>query len=105
MSYIEHRKTIKEIFPNLDLLKKSEFDSFANEEFGLSSIAICLKLSESASHKLKIPIKFAVQYNQKFNACAISKKEIGIILFNLGLIDKLKSIVDDSIEIFSQENI
>jgi hypothetical protein len=105
MSYTKHLKTIKEICPNLDLLKESEFDLFANEEFGLSSIGICLELCESASNKLKIPIKFAVQYNQKFNASAISKNEIGIILFNLGLIDKLKSIVDDSIDIFCLENV
>lgn len=105
MNYNKHIKSIKEIIPELDLLKESEFYFFKNEHFALDCIKSCLELSNHISEKLKITLYFSIQYNHTFNAKAIVKDNCGIILLNLGLIDKLESIISNSVEIFSKENI
>lgn len=105
MNYYEHTKLIRSRFSDLDLLKESEFDFFKNKDFAIECINSCIELCNDVSNKLKINIYFAIQYDYTFNAKAIVKDNSGVIVLNLGLIDKLELIVSNSIEIFSQENI
>lgn len=105
MKYTDHIKSISEISPELDLLKESEFHLFKNEIFAISSTNYCIELANHVSDKLGINLYFSIEFNQTFNAKAIVKDKFGIILFNLGLIEKLESIISQSIDIFSTENI
>ncbi|WP_136669324.1 hypothetical protein [Flavobacterium sp. H122] len=105
MSYTEHYENILTRFQDLDLLKESEFDTFKNSEFAEEIIKTCIQLCENASGKLKIPLHFAVIYNHTFNATAKIKNDSATIIFNLGLIDKLESIISDSMNLFMAENI
>lgn len=105
MNYSNHINNIKATFPELDLLRESEFQSFKNEKFGLQCINSCIQLCNNASERLKIAVNFAVKYDYTFNAQAIVKNECGVILINLGLIEELELIISDSIEVFSKENI
>ncbi len=79
--------------------------SFKNEKFAKEYINFCVELCNKASDKLKITLSFGVRYDYTYNAQAIVKGEYNVILVNLGLIEKLESIISDSIEIFSLENI
>ena len=105
MTYSENIKFIKTNFPQLDLLTETEFHLFKNESFALECIDSCIKLCNTASQNLEISVNFAVEYNYTFNAKAIVKDNNGIILLNLGLIERLEIIVSDSIEVFYLENI
>lgn len=101
----EHRLYIQEICPDLDLLKESEFHLFKNEDFASQCINSCLNLCSHISEKLNIKIYFAVKFNKTFNARAIVKEKKGIILVNVGLINKLELIVSDSVELFLLETV
>lgn len=105
MRYIDHLKSISEINQKLDLLKESEFHLFKNESFAVFCTNYCIELANHVSHKLDINLYFSIEFNHFFNAKAIVKEKFGVIVFNLGLIDKLESIISQSIEIFSTENI
>lgn len=105
MNYKDHTDLIKTNFPELDLLKDSEFHSFTNENFALNCVESLIELCNNASDKLQISLNFAVKYELTSNAQAIVKNNIGVILLNRGLINNLGLIVSDSIEIFCQENI
>lgn len=105
MNYNNHTNFIKTSFSEMDLLKESEFHFFKNESFAMDCTELCIDLCNHVSEKLKINLYFSIQYNHTFNAKAIVKNDVGVILLNLGLIDKLETIVSDSIEIFSYENI
>lgn len=105
MTYSENIKFIRANFPQLDLLAETEFHLFKNESFALNCIDSCIKLCNTASQNLKICVNFAVEYNYTFNAKAIVKDNSGIILLNLGLIERLEIIVSDSIEVFYLDNI
>ncbi len=104
MTYYEQLEYIKSILPELDLLKEDEFHLFNNEKFALDCIKSFIEFCNNASKKLEIKLNFAIQYDYTFNAKATIKGENCIILFNLGLIQKLELIVSDSIEIFYTEN-
>ncbi|HRE76752.1 MAG TPA: hypothetical protein PLL09_02890 [Flavobacterium sp.] len=105
MNYCQHTDLIKLSFPELDLVKESEFYIFNNEDFAVKLINQCIDFCENIQSKININIHFSVQYSHIFNAKAIVKKNNGVIIFNSGLIDKLETIVLDCIEIFSYENI
>lgn len=105
MTYGENIKFIRANFPQLDLLAETEVHLFKNESFALECIDSCTKLCNTASRNLEISVNFAIEYNYNFNAKAIVKDNNGIILLNLGLIERLEIIVSDSIEVFYLENI
>ena len=109
MNYCNHILNIKTHFPKLyvSLLKESEFSHFMNEEFAISCINTCIDLCNKASEKLNINLNFAVDFNYVFNATAIvdNDSQYAIITFNLGLVNKLETIISDSIGLFSRENI
>ncbi|CAD0006062.1 hypothetical protein [Flavobacterium chungangense] len=107
MNYHDHKNAIKLSFPELELhlLDESEFQSFKNENFAKQYINSCIELCNNASDKLEININFGVKYDYSSNAQATVKGKRGVILLNLGLIEKLESIISDSIEIFSMENV
>ena len=101
MNYSTHIKNAKIHFPNLDILKESEFDLFENKDFALSCLDTCINLCNNACIKLKISLNFVVIFNHTFNASAKVKNQQAVITFNLGLIEKLESIISDSINLFS----
>lgn len=105
MNYSKHFNTINSLFQELDLLKENEFNLLKKGDFTFECISACIKLSEFISEKLKINLSFGVKYDYTFNAKAIVKDKQGVILLNLGLIEKLEQIVSNSVEIFSKENI
>ncbi len=109
MNYSNHILNIKTHFPELyvSILKESEFREFSDLEFAKSFINICLDLCNNASDKLGIDLNFAVDFKESFNASAIvnSDDQYAVIIVNLGLINKWKTIISDSIELFSRENI
>ncbi|MFL9844168.1 hypothetical protein [Flavobacterium rhizosphaerae] len=101
MNYNEHYSNIKSVFQELDLVKESEFSLFKDSISAQEIINLCIQLSENASKKLNINLNFGVVYSQKFNACAKTKNNSAVIIFNLGLIDKQEAISSDSAEIFA----
>lgn len=103
MNYSEHYNKITANFPKLDLIKESEFDLFKNFEFAKEIINLCIQLCENASEKLNIHIHFGILYNFTFNASATVENNSAVITFNLGLIDKLETLVSNSVEIFMKE--
>lgn len=105
MNYNKHYNNIKSIFSELDLVRESEFDLFKNSVFAKEIIEFCIELSENASKKLDINLHFGVRYSHTFNACAKIRNNSAVIVFNLGLIDKLEAITSDSVELFMHENI
>nr|WP_322623329.1 hypothetical protein [uncultured Flavobacterium sp.] len=105
MSYNEQYRNVKSIFPELDLVKDSEFNLFDNSVFAQHAIEFCIQLCENASKKLNLNLHFGVKYSHTFNACAKIKNGVAVIIFNMGLINKLEAITSDSVEIFIQENI
>ncbi|MBF00753.1 hypothetical protein [Flavobacterium coralii] len=105
MNYNEHYYRIKSTFPNLDLVKESEFDLFHNIESARETIKFCIELSENASKKLNIDLCFGVEYLQLINACAKVKYNSAAIIFNSGLIDKLDKIALISVDIFMKETV
>lgn len=107
MDYTSHLQTIRINFPELNssLLKETEFDLFRNEEFASRCINICVTLCNNVSAKLNINLNFAVKYEYIFNAAATVKNQYSVITFNLGLIEKLETIISDSIELFLREEV
>lgn len=105
MKYSSHIKNIKSHFPELDLLKESEFNLFRNEEFAISCIETCINFCNNACESLNGNLNFGVIYNHSFNASAIVKGNQAVITFNLGLIEKLDSIISDSINLFMIEQV
>lgn len=107
MKYGAHIQEARTHFPELKLhlLDESEFNVFKNEEFAKKCIDVCVDLCNNASKKLNINLNFAVNYNYDFNARATVRKKHSIITFNIGLIEKLEHIINDSIELFLHENI
>ena len=105
MDYREHYHRIKSIYPNLDLIKDSEFDLFHDISLATETVKLCIELSESASRKLDINLCFGVEYLHSANASAKIKNDSPVIIFNIGLIDKLDDIVSDSVKLFMCENI
>jgi hypothetical protein len=104
MRYSEHYEKIKLIFQE-DLLQESEFDLIEHSEAAMETVDLCIQLCDDASRKLNIQVHFGVAYNLKFNASAKIKDESAAIIFNLGLIDKLETIISSSIELFMYEDI
>lgn len=105
LRFKEHRLHIKEICQDLDLLKETEFHLFKNEDFASQCVNSCLDMCSHVSKKLHIKIYFAVKFDLTFNARAIVKANSGIILLNVGLIDKLELIVSDSVRLFLLETV
>ena len=105
MKYSSHIKNIKSHFPELDLLKESEFNLFENEEFGKSCVETCISLCNNAREILNMHLNFGIIYNQTFNASAKVKDNKAVITFNMGLIEKLDKIISDSINLFMSENV
>jgi hypothetical protein len=105
LKYTAHIENIKTHFPKLDLLTEKEFYNFKNEKFAISLIEYCVNLCENVSKQLNIELKFGVLYNYTFNASAKLLNGNGVITFNLGLIDRLESIISETIELFLMENI
>jgi hypothetical protein len=107
MNYSAHIEEAKIHFPELKLhlLKESEFNIFKNKDFASKCIDLCTELCNSASKKLNINLNFAVNYNYAFNANAIVKNRHSLITFNIGLIEKIEAVINDSIELFQHENI
>ncbi|MDO7173774.1 hypothetical protein [Mariniflexile sp. AS56] len=105
MDYSSHIKKIKSHFPELDLLKEVEFNLFRNEEFAISCIETCINLCNNACDNLDSNLSFGVIYNHTFNASAKVKGNQAVITFNLGLIEKLDTIISDSINLFMSENV
>lgn len=107
MDYCAHIQEAKTRFPELKLhlLDKSEFYIFKNEEFATKCIDTCVELCNNVSKKLNINLNFAVNYNYTFNGSAKVKKQHSLITINIGLIEKLELIINDSIELFLYENI
>ena len=104
MDYGEHYKNIAKNF-ELDLLKETEFDLFNNIEFAEETIQLCLQLCENASKKLNIDLNFGILFNHTSNACVIIKNDSNVVIFNLGLINKLEAVISDSIKLLMYENI
>jgi hypothetical protein len=107
MDYSSHLQNVRTNFPELNssLLEETEFDLFRNEEFASRCISICITLCNNASAKLNINVNFAVNFNYVFNATATVKNQYAVITFNLGLIEKLETIISDSIELFLKEDV
>ena len=105
MNYNNHIQNIKSNFPNYDLLKESEFIDFNNEVFARYCIDYCINLTNNAADKLNCNLNFGVIYNKKLNASAAINNNQAAITFNFGLIDKLETIVSDTIDLFMKENI
>jgi hypothetical protein len=105
LEYSSHFKNIKSHFPELDLLKESEFNLFGNEEFAISCIDTCINLCNNACDSLDRSLNFGVIYNHTFNASAIVKGNQAVITFNLGLIEKMDTIISDSINLFMSEQV
>ena len=64
-----------------------------------------MDICSSVSEKLDIKIYFAIKHDFSFNAKAIVKANTGIVLINVGLINKLELIVGKSAEIFLHETV
>lgn len=105
MKYSSHLQNAKIRFPELDLLDENEFGLFKNEKFAIFCTNLCLNLCDKASERLNITLNFSVQFNYTFNATAKVRNQQGVIVFNLGLIEKLDSIISDSVNMFSSENL
>lgn len=105
MKYSSHLKNIKSHFPKLDLMRENEFNLFRNEEFAISCIETCINLCNNASESLDVNLNFGVIYNHTFNASAKVKGNQAVITFNLGLIEKLDTIISDSINVYMSENV
>lgn len=105
MNYSQHKDSAIFLFPELDLVKEDEFHLFKNEKFATQCINLCIDLCNNVSKKLKINLNLGIKYDHTFNAKALVKNKQGVIVLNLGLIENLESIVSNSIEIFSKENI
>lgn len=105
MKYDSHFNNIKSNFPELDLLKKTEFNLFRNEDFAISFIKTCLSLCNKSSKVLNKSLNFGVIYNHTYNASARVKGNQTVITFNHGLIDKLDIIISDSVNLFMSENV
>lgn len=105
MNYTKHILSIKTNFPDLDLLKESEFGFFKNEKFARSCIESCVDLCNKSSEILGINLNFGIIYDHSFNGTARVLKQLGVITFNLGLVEKLGKIISDSINLFMMENI
>lgn len=105
MEFRDHYTSLKSNFSELDLLTESEFRLFDNEDFAKKCINYCLRLCNNARKFLDTDLFFGIQFNQKFNASAITRYDNAAITFNHGLIDKLGVIISNSIDLFISENI
>ena len=107
MNYSAHIEKAKIHFPELrlHLLDEAEFNIFKNQDFAEKCIDLCTELCNSASKKLNVSLNFAVNYNYAFNANANVKEKHSLITFNIGLIEKIEAVINDSIELFQHENI
>ena len=103
MNYNTHLNKIKDHFLETDLLKEEEFFIFKNNSCAKKLIDKCIHLSHQASIRLGINIYFAVAFNYQLNASVKFKNNQGAIIFNLGLIENLETLVPESIELFSNE--
>ncbi|WP_299519139.1 hypothetical protein, partial [uncultured Flavobacterium sp.] len=63
MNYCQHTDLIKLSFPELDLVKESEFYIFNNEDFAVKLINQCIDFCENIQSKININIHFSVQYS------------------------------------------
>jgi len=105
LNYNNHIQNIESNFPNSDLLKESEFSDFNDEDFAKYCIDYCVNLTNNAADKLNCSLYFGVNYNKKINASAAINNNQAAITFNFGLIDKLGTIISDTITLFMKENI
>lgn len=105
MNYSSHLSKIKAQFPKLtnSLLKESEFNLFENEEIAIRIINICLELCNTASTRFNINLNFAVDYNYALNAKATIRNKDAVVIFNLGLIEKIEVITTNSIKLLSAD--
>lgn len=106
MNYSDSLQIAKKHFPKYsnNLLKESEFHLFNDEPFGLFCVNFCLNLSKIASKKFNILLCFAVDYNIKMNASVYALDEYALIIFNSGLIENIKNIVSNSMELLISED-